>query len=917
MEEVGIRCKSQAASGNPAYCYSMQLADRHHPAHSGASNGAFRSLSEHNQATYQRLKLSLSLPLRRQVFLAICDDLTLRNRLAAKLYAELAYRTQRSGVLFHSSHYAAAARDGLIGTPSVEHSSTLEYPRLVSLTLNLSNPNLPAQITRWLRRYPPPKDSSQRDCPPSFQILGAEHLTRQPGFVQQQFLFYLQEIGRSLNSLDGTLLLWLTRPWFYAMQQSAPAFWDCHTALFEFEGDPTPVPAVRSRPMAPEPMSPPVPTRWKQPIDPVIRTNGAATAGHDVELQPILEAETLADPSAASALENSLTLEAQPNGQVDHLLSAPAPNQPPPADAVAVAPTVEAEPARTHASSTQDETAWDLVTYDLALFEEESSEHLPASELPLAEPVETVANSSLAEVDEALPVVTVTPGDDRTASELPPNPVTEGLPEQEVNRETSAVGGSSLQEPTTVSPDPDESNPADRSIQPALISHAYPDLAELIKAAPVVPEGILVAQQQLEQLQQQHVTGNALAATYQTIGNLYRERIEQGDNVTPVLLIAIHAYEQMLAHLQDANSLLWSDAPNDVGNLYWMLARQTPDMEQSLSYLEQGIAAYQFALNQTDPQSRPHSYAMIQNNLGSAYGDLARYRDPAETLQQSVAAYEEALRYRKPEEDPARYAATQNNLGTAYWNLAQHHQPVSRLQQAIAAYQEALRYYSQEREPLHYAMIQNNLGTAYWNLAQFDPAVTGKRSADAPETSAAELLTWAVQAYEIALVHRTLEVSPAAHAATQNNLGTAYWHLANLTATPATQRQGLLRSAIEAYQAALAAVQYLQAAAGQAPALTFDPFATQNNLGLAYYQLATDKQAQHATVDRSCYLEAALQHHLQALQGWEKHPDFYQTALNYVVQTVRGFYSECGMNGQNLALSKIPASLLSEVMKRI
>lgn len=914
MEEVGIRCQSQAASGNPVYCHSMQLADRHHPAHSGASNGAFRSLSEHNRATYQRLKLSLSLHLRRQVFLAVCDDLTVRNRLAAKLYAELAYQTQRSAVLFHSSHYAAAARDGLIGTPSVEHSSTLEYPRLVSLTLNLSNPNLPAQIIRWLRRYPPPKDSSQRDCLPSFQILGAEHLTRQPGFVQQQFLFYLQDIGRSLNSLEGTLLLWLTRPWLHAMQQSAPAFWDCHTALFEFEGDPTPVPMVRSRPIATERMSPPAPTLWQPPpLNPPITRNGSATPGQDAEDSPTLPADSPTDQTVAAAFENSLTLAGQPTSQVDGL----GVSQPNPPDSVdgAVAPPPDPEP--THA-----DTVWDLVTYELSLFEDDASDPLPEPDRSVAEPIEATPNSpsseAVAETDEALLALASTTPDDRTASEQSPIQATEALPEPApVNLNGSAVGGSSLQESTTLPHRLDASNPDDRSIRPALISQLYPNLAELIKASPVVPEGALVAQQQLEQLQQQHETGNALAAAYQTIGNLYRDRIEQGDNSTPVLLIAIHAYEQMLAHLQDATSLLWSDAPNDIGNLYWMLARQSLEMEQSLAYLEQGIAAYQFALNQTDAQARPQSYAMIQNNLGSAYGDLARYRNPAETLQQSVAAYEEALRYRKPDEDPARYAATQNNLGTAYWNLAQHHQPVSRLQQAIAAYQEALRYYSQEREPLHYAMIQNNLGTAYWNLAQFDPAVTGKRSADAPETPAAELLTWAVQAYEIALVHRTLEVSPAAHAATQNNLGTAYWHLANLAGTPATQRQGLLQQAIAAYQAALAAVQYLQAASDQAPALTFDPFATQNNLGLAYYQLATDKQAQHATPDRSRYLEAALQHHLQALQGWQNHPDFYQTALNYVVQTVRGFYSECGMNGQNLALSKIPASLLPEVMKRI
>ncbi|NJK52767.1 MAG: hypothetical protein HC936_07945 [Leptolyngbyaceae cyanobacterium SU_3_3] len=41
----------------------------------------------------------------------------------------------------------------------------------------------------------------------------------------------------------------------------------------------------------------------------------------------------------------------------------------------------------------------------------------------------------------------------------------------------------------------------------------------------------------------------------------------------------------------------------------------------------------------------------------------------------------------------------------------------------------------------------------------------------------------AIGAYRIALIYRTLEVAPSAYAATQNNLGTAYWHLANQPST--------------------------------------------------------------------------------------------------------------------------------------
>lgn len=823
-------------------------------------NGASRSVSELNRATYQRLKLSLSLNLRRQIFLAICDDLPLRNRLAAKLYAQLAYPVRQA-----APAPAIASAYGLIGMPSVEHSSALEYPRFVNLSLDLYDPNLMNQVMRWLRRYPPPQDGSLRHSAPGFQILGLENLTRQPAFVQQQFLFDLQELGRSPNPLDSSLLLWLTRPWFFAIQQSAPAFWNCHTALFEFEGDPTP---ISDGPPAASPSL--AAANWTA-------TPAAPAAPIDLSPEPIVPPTELPDApaiEASRAAELDTPVQVKADRRWERLI-----HEVPLADDE---PTGTVTPADTPATET-----------------------LPAS----AQVVDVEARSETVDRIEA----------DRVAVEIEPDAPLPALAPSEASAAIAPAASS---------------EPLDDQLA-YLISQTYPNLADLIHAAiaptngepvPHAAEAIAILQQ-IEQLHQQQAEAIALAAAYQSLGNLYRDRIEQGDTTESTLVVAIYAYEQLLtrldaanldpSNLNAANSQLWSDVLNDLGNLYWMLARQLPDADRSVTYLEQGIAAYQLALRRTHPQARSQSYAMIQNNLGSAYGDLARYRDPATTLQRSVQAYEEALRYRKPTEDPARYAATQNNLGTTYWNLAQHQQPIQHLQQAIAAYQEALSYYSEAREPLHFAMIQNNLGTAYWNLAQHDPAIAGKSNGKKPTHSAIELLDWAIKAYHTALVHRTMEVSPAAHAATQNNLGTAYWHLATLPSTSPADRREQLQQAIAAYEAALAAVDFLRSAAAHPPAFTFDPLATQNNLGLAYYQLATAKQVQPTTAERTRYLEASLHHHLQALQGWTNQPSFYETALEYVVQTMRAFYSECGLNGQSLALSKVPAHLLPEVMRRM
>jgi tetratricopeptide (TPR) repeat protein len=414
--------------------------------------------------------------------------------------------------------------------------------------------------------------------------------------------------------------------------------------------------------------------------------------------------------------------------------------------------------------------------------------------------------------------------------------------------------------------------------------------------------------QHLEELQLDQAPPASLAAAYRQLGDWYRDRVEQGHTSQSNLSITIRAYEQVLRFLEPTSSQV-PDVLNDVGNLYWMLSRCPTAADLALPHLEKALKAYQLALSKINPQTRPSTYAMIQNNLGSAYSDLAQRQNPAENLQQAITAYQLSLQYRQIEGDASRYAATQNNLGTAYWNLAQHQNPIDNLQQAIAFYSAALRQYDPDQEPLHYAMLQNNLGTAYWNLAQ---CAQGSEQSDA---APGDFLQLAIGAYRIALMYRTLEAAPAAYAATQNNLGTAYWHLANQPSTHYEDAEGYLHHAIAAYKEAIAAVDYLVTTS--APALTFDRFSTHNNLGSAFYQLATAAHAELDTQQRSAYLEASLSHHVQALHGWQEKPDFYATALNCIVQNIRAFHERSGIQGQTLALSKIPATLIPAVMKQL
>ncbi|MGA0200005.1 MAG: tetratricopeptide repeat protein, partial [Prochlorotrichaceae cyanobacterium] len=444
---------------------------------------------------------------------------------------------------------------------------------------------------------------------------------------------------------------------------------------------------------------------------------------------------------------------------------------------------------------------------------------------------------------------------------------------------------------------------------------------------PMPPRSLSLAEleAQIEVLRSQEAPLAQMAQAHLNLGRYYRQQIEQGDSQTETLLGAIAAYEQVLEWLcfsevspQEMGDVVWPDILNDLGTLYWLASRTPLEGSDAQGYLQQAVQAYQLGLKKIDEQAHPRSYAMLQNNLGTVFSDLAQWGEALPNLEKAVVAYQAALRYRRPDTDPLKFAATQNNLGTAYWHLAQHTDMTENLKQAINAYNQALRYYRPDREPNSYAMIQNNLGTAYWNLSQCNPVDTfGLSPAEShTQPDRRDWLLLAVNAYQSALRFRTIDTAAAAYAATQNNLGTAYWHLANLAGDQTATVRSYLKLSIEAYQAALKAADKVNT--GDSSALSFDRYATHNNLGLILYQSAMLKDPKDETFQPSeNQLASALHHHLQALKGWQNIADLYQTALTAVVQTIRTCYEVWGTAGQNRALNQVPGSLLAEVLSKL
>lgn len=882
-------------------------------------NVPFRQSVGSNQQTYQRLNASLHLNLRRQIFIAVCDDLLLRDRLATQLQTEL--------------------NPPALTAPSALPASSLPpYPHLVSLQLSLDDPNPLLQIAQWLTQSPPPVVEGVQAAIPAFQILGIEHLTRQSSAMQHLFFTHLQTIERNLPLLDFSLLLWMTQPWFHALPHSAPEFWHCRTGVFEFVGDPTPLTITSPEYFGTQSPQQTIasalpPSYLEKTTPPFVEEKRQDTQAEEPLITSALGNDVRSEMSWLALPPLSQDEEAGTDS--NQLEACPSPAA---ADGESIAPPLGLS------SDLPLEESWSSLLEE-ELQEDTETEGLTQAEismllgnvspLPLQEDrsAEGLTEADVIDdvIDDVIEInITAAAGNltDILDSPIDSPDVAKPLPATETAESTTPAEGlenpwlllaEELTQPyeleeTAPSPGLQTSTPetaidAAHSPQVAATSDQDADAARAIAFVPMhLPDGLADREQvqsivqQIEQLHQQQVAPAILVEAYRSLGNLCRDRIEQGEVTPPNLIVAIQAYEQALLRLSES-SPLWVDILNDLGNLYWMASRTTPNGPEALACLNQAIQFYQFALTKIDPQAQSHTYPMVQNNLGAAYADLARHDNPTQNLECSVEAYRQALRWRTPDTDPLRYASTQNNLGTTYWNLAQYKEAPTNLKLAIAAYADALQYYNPAEEPLNYAMIQNNLGTAYWNLAQHERSQNWLMSA--------------VLAYRLALEYRTLEANPVAHAATQNNLGTAYWHMAN-EAEQAQTRIEYLQEAIESYEAALHAVKHLQTHQPHAMALlNFDTFATHNNLGLAYYQIATDALHNLDSTKQSHRLQAALEHHVLAWQGWAQKDNLRQTAFSCIVQTIQAFYNQLGLPGQSLALSRVPGELLPEILPKL
>jgi len=132
--------------------------------------------------------------------------------------------------------------------------------------------------------------------------------------------------------------------------------------------------------------------------------------------------------------------------------------------------------------------------------------------------------------------------------------------------------------------------------------------------------------------------------------------------------------------------------------------------------ITEAISAYQRALRTFDATTYPQEFAILQNNLATAFLSIP-FSDERSKMREALAVqcFEEGLKAVNLIDHPTEYAMLQNNLGNALQYASSSHAVENNIQ-ALAAYEEALKVRTRTATPLEYANTIANKANCLWNL---------------------------------------------------------------------------------------------------------------------------------------------------------------------------------------------------------
>lgn len=175
------------------------------------------------------------------------------------------------------------------------------------------------------------------------------------------------------------------------------------------------------------------------------------------------------------------------------------------------------------------------------------------------------------------------------------------------------------------------------------------------------------------------------------------------------------------------------------------------------------ISAYQRALRTFDCARFPQEFAILQNNLATAFLSIP-FTDERARMREALAvqAFEEGLTVVTLIDHPTEYAMLQNNLGNALQYASSSHVVENNLR-ALRAYDEALKVRTREAAPLEFANTIANKANCLWNLPDEPEHPSRGNRANLTQARA-----WYAEAREIFIAHGEVERARiVAEAATQ------------------------------------------------------------------------------------------------------------------------------------------------------
>lgn len=206
---------------------------------------------------------------------------------------------------------------------------------------------------------------------------------------------------------------------------------------------------------------------------------------------------------------------------------------------------------------------------------------------------------------------------------------------------------------------------------------------------------------------------------------------------------------------------------------------------QSLKEARKNLEAAQQILKL---EGAPEEIAEIEMNLGLTLQSLAGFN--AAPITAAISAYQRALRTFTAQSWPQEFAILQNNLATAFLSIPfSDERAKMREALAVQAFQEALKFINIVDHPTEYAMLQNNLGNALQYVSSSHAVENNLR---------------ALEAYDEALKVRTRAATPGEYANTIANYANCLRNLPDDAERPEDGNPGNLMKALAKYREASA-----------------------------------------------------------------------------------------------------------------